>query len=237
MEPDARPFTEASPFRIWHFVAVFLAALVVGVIGYSIGLSVRGEDVDDPSWGATVGSAIGQFGTYAVALVWLSRSRGTGSLRRDYGLELRLRDWWCVPAGSAMLIGAGLVLLPLTRLVDDEQEVVEDIRDATGAEVAVLVVIAVLLAPLFEELLFRGLFLRSLLARMDQNYAIGVCGAVFALVHALDFSMGTIVRLPALAAIGWTCAYLAVRHRSLSPAILFHIGFNALSVAALVLGD
>jgi membrane protease YdiL (CAAX protease family) len=128
-------------------------------------------------------------------------------------------------------------LLPLTRLVDEEQDVVEDIRDATGTEVAVLVVIAVLLAPFFEELVFRGLLLRSLLARMDQNYAIGVCGVVFALVHALDFSLGTLVRLPALAAVGWICAYLAVRHRSLSPAILFHLGFNALSVAALVIGD
>ncbi|MGQ0825207.1 MAG: lysostaphin resistance A-like protein [Actinomycetota bacterium] len=237
MEPDPRPTSapSPSPFRIWHFVAVFLTALAVALVGLSIGVAIHGEDVEDPGWAGTLGSAVGQFGAYAVALVAISRRRGSGSLRRDCGLELRARDWWCVPAGAGLLIVAGAVLYPLTRLVDDEQAVVEDIRDAPGAEVAVLVVIAVLLAPVFEELVFRGLLLRALLGRVDTGAAIALCAGIFAVLHVLlDLSLGTVVRLPALAAVGAVTATLVVRSGSLSPAILFHLGFNSCSVIAIL---
>ena len=65
-------------------------------------------------------------GTFA-AIVWLSRSRGTGSLATDVGLVLRPSDWWGVPAGMGLQIAIALITAPLIyRLFPDGPPEPED---------------------------------------------------------------------------------------------------------------
>ena len=91
-------------------------------------------------------------------------------------------------------------------------------------------------APIFEELVFRGLLLRALLARMGPNWAIAVSALTFGSVHFLGGNaLGTLAVLPALVGIGAISGVLAVRSGELSQSILLHMGFNLLAVAGALL--
>ncbi|MDZ4826619.1 MAG: CPBP family intramembrane glutamic endopeptidase, partial [Actinomycetota bacterium] len=153
-------------------------------------------------------------------------ARGTGSLPDDLGFVVRLRDWAAIPAGVGIAIAAGLILSPISNLVDENQDVVDELNNATGAKLVVFALIAGLAAPVFEELLFRGLLLRSLLAKFSPLVAIAISATAFGTVHLLDFSLGTVVVLPALIAFGAISAHQAVKTGDLSRSILLHVGFN-----------
>lgn len=103
-------------------------------------------------------------------------------------------------------------------------------------EVALLLLSAVVLAPLFEEILFRGLLqtaIGRLLGTESRWMSIGICSLLFALTHG---SAGVpphgIAALVLLAVVlGWTYE----RTGSLWPAILIHAGFNAFNIAMVAL--
>lgn len=86
-------------------------------------------------------------------------------------------------------------------------------------------VLAVVIAgPIFEELLFRGIILRGLLARMAPGRAVVVSSLVFGIAH-LDIHQvvtATLIGLP----LGW----LYVKFRSAVPGMFLHAAVNALAV-------
>jgi membrane protease YdiL (CAAX protease family) len=178
-------------------------------------------------------------------IVWLAivaRRKGTGSLRTDFGLELRRAPGAWLSDLPWFFIGIGLQLLALLPigLLNEiygetaKQDVVKTADRASGWQVPVLALAIVLLAPLTEELLFRGTLLRSLLRKVAPAMAVFVSAVVFGLVHALgDPSIGTLIALPAIIFLGVVSGYQAVKTGNLSRSILLHIGFNALSVVFL----
>jgi membrane protease YdiL (CAAX protease family) len=92
----------------------------------------------------------------------------------------------------------------------------------------------VIVAPLVEELLFRGLLLRSLARRTSTVAAVVISAAAFAAVHLLDPSAAP--ALAPLLLVGLVAAIRTVRTGDLSQAILLHGGFNLLSAVVLVAG-
>lgn len=156
-----------------------------------------------------------------------SRGKGTGSWRADFGWELRLRDAPYALVGPLLLLVIGLVLAPiLVGLgLEPEQEVTEEIGRAVAVPQAVAAVLAVaVLAPVEEELLFRGVLLRSLLRRYPAGKAMVLDGVFFALVHLLDPGVWPV--LPGLAFLGWFLARRTVQSGSLSQAVFVHGGYN-----------
>ena len=84
-----------------------------------------------------------------------------------------------------------------------KQDVVKTADRASGWQVPVLALTIVLLAPLTEELLFRGTLLRSLLRKVSPAVAVFISAVVFGLVHALgDPSVGTVIAMPAIILLG-----------------------------------
>ena len=89
----------------------------------------------------------------------------------------------------------------------------------------VIIVTAVVIAPIFEEMLFRGLIqtmLRSILMRPWA--AIFVTSCIFAMVH------GNVEHWPAIAALGMCLGYAYEKSGSLIRSIFIHSMFNAISV-------
>ncbi len=78
----------------------------------------------------------------------------------------------------------------------------------------------VVIAPVTEELLFRGLILRSLRTRYGRAVAIGVTAVLFAVFH-LDPQALVFATL-----IGIVLGVIADRARSIVPSIALHAGFN-----------
>jgi membrane protease YdiL (CAAX protease family) len=96
----------------------------------------------------------------------------------------------------------------------------------------VLFVIAGLLAPIGEEILFRGLLLRALRRHLLPEVAIAVSALIFAVSHLLDASLGTVAILPALFALGVISGIAATVVGDLSVSIPLHVGFNLVTLAA-----
>lgn len=134
-------------------------------------------------------------------------------------------------AAAAVLVGTrafavayGVVMRSVGVLPDSSA-----LLETFGAEPAGLVLAAslvVLVGPVVEEMVFRGVLLRGLEGRFGAPLAIVVQAFLFAALHR---SAWLFVPMAALgAALGW----LAQRSRSLVPAVLVHASYNAVTVFA-----
>lgn len=83
------------------------------------------------------------------------------------------------------------------------------------------VITVCILAPVLEEMLFRGIILRSFLRRYRRSYAIVGSAALFGLAHlnVYQFAVGLVLGLIS----GW----LYERARSLWPCIFLHAAYNS----------
>ena len=96
-------------------------------------------------------------------------------------------------------------------------------RPERAAEFAVNAIIIVLVAPVVEELLFRGLGY-SVLRPFGRWTAIVLVGVAFGLAHGLVYG------LPILVVFGIGLAYLRDRTDSVYPGIVLHASYNAVAL-------
>ena len=219
-----------------------IAAFAVG-IAVSVVVGVFVVDPDHPNRPNTLIALICAQNFAIIAwLAMVARRKGTGSLRADFGLQIRRPAPVWVADLPFFLLGIGLqlaALLPtglLTELYGHtaKQDVVKTADHAAGWQIPVLALAIVLLAPLTEELLFRGTLLRSLLRKVSPDVAVFITAVAFGLVHALgDPSVGTLIALPAIILLGVVSGYQAAKTGNLSRSIMLHMGFNALSAVLL----
>ena len=218
------------------WLAGLIGAVVLGAVAVAA-LGVPEDDVADDI-GVFLTSIVGQTAVVVGVLALVSRSKGRGSLRRDFGLTVRLRDAGWLAAGVGLQIALGLALYPLAQLYDrdDSQTVVDLLEDASGPGLVLFAAAVVVLAPLSEELLFRGALLRALMRRLTPAWAIFVSALVFALVHPLgDPEVGSVIVVPAILTLGVVSGYLATRSGDLSRSIMLHAGFNLLTVVGILI--
>ena len=86
----------------------------------------------------------------------------------------------------------------------------------------------IVVAPVVEELFFRGLLLGEMQRRWGTAAAVAASSVVFGATHFQP------LQFPGLTAAGAVFAIAAVRTRRLGPAIAVHAGFNATTFVALV---
>lgn len=219
----------------WGIPDAALVWVGAGVAGVFAALPVAGSEDIDPAYTFGVLLPVQQLAVLA-ALVLVSRAKGQGSLRADFGLEVRAADIGAVWLGPVLQVGLWVGLVPLVWLggETENQRLVEDLEESTAVlPVALFVLGAVVMAPVAEETLYRGLLLRALLRRVSPASAVFVSSLVFAGVHFLG-DPNAFRTLPALAALGAVLGVKAIRSGSLSVPILIHAGFN-LTTTVLVL--
>jgi membrane protease YdiL (CAAX protease family) len=110
---------------------------------------------------------------------------------------------------------------------DNPQTIVEDLganQDTVLLVVGAFVVIVV--APICEELFFRGFLFRILRTRMSFWLAAVADGVIFGLVH------GSFIILPVLAVLGVALCWVYERTGSLVPAIAIHVLNNTIAYGA-----
>lgn len=241
-DPSPAPRPPAPPARppvrwgIPDAALVWLAGIVGSALAAGVAIGVTGGDAGDDDAGVFAALVAGQYVAMLLALVGVSRLKGRGTLAADFGFRVDLaRDWWVIPAGAGLQIAANVLMAPILWLSDRDdaaQDVVQRLEDAGGLELAVTALAAVLLAPVFEELLFRGMLLRALQRRMAPPAAVVVSALVFGAVHLVD--PGAFLVIPGLVAVGIVAGMLAVRTGSLSQPILLHLGFNTVVVVTIL---
>ena len=168
----------------------------------------------------TAAAGVVQFGFVLGIVLFLAR----GAAREL--LALRSPTSWTLAARIAVALFVGIFILgaalePFLK-PGEEQGLLPDRwqPEHAGAFAANFAVIT-LVAPVVEELTFRGLGF-SLLERFGRLAAIALVGLAFGVAH------GLVAALPLLVAFGAGLAYLRSRTASVYPGILVHAAFNAL---------
>ncbi len=147
-----------------------------------------------------------------------------GSPRREL-LALRAPASWGraigLSFGGLLAIFAGATfLLWLTRAGDEQNLAPERWDGSRAGEYAASFVAIVLIGPVAEELLYRGVGV-GLLEQYGQLTAIGVTALMFGLGHGLLLSLGAFIWF------GVVTAWIRICTNSLYPALIVHSLFNA----------
>jgi hypothetical protein len=179
-------------------------------------------------------TAIGDALVYAVILVivlWIAgRQRELLALRRPDTSWLKALGL----AGGVLLVSYVVIALVLDPFLHGgrEQGVVPThwVPAHAGAYAANWVVVA-LVAPVVEELTYRGLGYSLLSTRYGKWIAILAVGLLFAASH------GLVQAFPELATLGCALAWLRSRTRSVYPGMLVHAAFNSIALAYVFVGS
>lgn len=212
------------------FASLFLSVLIGGTI---MSLAGWGSSADTPIWGLAL-LQIPLWAGYLGAVVFAG-SKGRGVIA-DFGLRMRALD---APLGLALGVFCQLVVLPLLYapifvLTGSDKEALsrpaEQLAERTDGTFSWLLfaLLVGILAPVVEELFYRGLLLKALeKRRMPVWAAVLVSSIIFAGMHMQS------LQFPGLLLVGLVAGTLAAITGRLGPSIWLHIGFNMTTVVAL----
>lgn len=187
-----------------------------------------------------IAGALG-YGPVLAVTVWISRRHGSGSWRGDVGLWFRAADpgWgvltWVCCFGAQMVMGAIVVGfdIPFT----SNTEGVDDLSANRGYVIALLVV-AVIAAPIVEEIVFRGIVLKGFLGRMPVWLAVAAQGVVFGCAHFDPVrGRGNIGLVLVLSGVGVVLGGAAYLYRRIGPTIVAHATINAIAMTISLLAS
>ncbi len=224
-------------------VVVIVSIAVVAVLAVVEGLSL--DAISDPNIAAIAPSmlVIPTLIQQAAWTAWpfvVSKWKGLGPAS-DWGWAFKPVDIG-IGVGTAMIamFAAGLGATITTALVDLEDESLAEntqiITDLEGSPWLYGLLFAVVIgAPVSEELLFRGLILRSIQKRWGP--VVGVIGSllIFVPIHFADggiFSAGQLVLWVSIAALGAVLAITAVVTERLAAPIIAHVIINGVASAS-----
>lgn len=195
------------------------------------------------AWPIAVYVAILAVVGYAPALVWCwhaSRRWGTGRFGADVGLRARWVDagWGPVTWGACLVaqvvVGVVVVALkvPFTSNIKDVSQL-----HADRGYVVSLLVLAVVAAPIAEEIVFRGVVLRGLLSRYGAVVAVGMQGVLFGLAHFDPIrGAGNLGLILVLGSVGCVLGGAAFLIRRIVPTMIAHAILNGIAMTLALTG-
>jgi membrane protease YdiL (CAAX protease family) len=215
---------EPDPIPVGRLVGWLALVGTLAALAYTANFAGDGETPDDLlyRWSSVV-AALVQYGIVLAIVIALCRG-----IDRDL-LGLRRPDSWPRALGVVVVayiaIAIAAAVLNLVLQAGDEQGLVPRDWDSSRAApfVANFLVVSIV-APIAEELTFRGLGLAVTTARWGVWPAVAVTSVAFGAAH------GLVVALPILTLFGVVLALVRVRTASLYPAMVLHGVFNALAL-------
>jgi len=163
------------------------------------------------------------YGAGIVAVALAVAPRGLQALP---ALALRTANWQPIVFGSVVTVALSIGASQIGPEAQDMKEVAHLVTQK-GALAPSLILLAGV-APLAEELIFRGLLYGWLDARWGWKVAYGVSSLAFAIAHYEPAHI--LLVLPLAAVFGW----LRWRTNSLLPSFVAHVANNGFAVLSLV---
>ena len=215
---------------------VFVAGVVTSIVAAGIAFGLGGDDLDSVVLLAVAVPA--QLAGHLAVVARLSRTRGTGRWRDDFGFVIRSRDWSFFFLGALLQVVLVGVLVGVAELIRVEELPTQAVGDALGAVTGwvprlVAAAFVVIAAPVVEEIIFRGMLLSRLLRSMSATAAVVMSGFVFAAVHVVLDPSSWFVSI-ALFPLGIVLGSLALSSGALSRPIMAHSGVNGLAAIGLL---
>jgi len=232
-----------APWNLWDLLRSVAVIAVVSRLVEAAVVAVRLHQLANPR-SASVPSVIikvlGGNATVALSCVFVLALVGcvAGKPFRRLGLRERhpvrrallgLVGWLMV---FPVVFVVGLLVFVLGPRVGVRPEFQEVLRESLGlppAALAVVLVGAVVVAPVAEEILFRGFLYATLRRSLGPLAAIVLSSAIFSLLHS------QLTAAPSLFVIGFLLAYLYERTGSLVASISAHAANNLYSLLVVYL--
>jgi membrane protease YdiL (CAAX protease family) len=219
----------------WYAAAGFAVAFILTQVALVILFVATGEDADDVSSGFTAGATLVQDVIFVGTAVFFA-SMTMRPRAWHFGLR-RARFWPAVGWAALGWFSYFAVSAVYVALVDPEVD--QGITEALGADegtlgliVAGIMVVAV--APVAEEVFFRGFFYGALRSRFSVLPAAAINGALFGVIH---YSPDAVAALPPLAVLGFVFCLVYEKTGSLFPVIALHAINNAIAYGVQTDGD
>jgi membrane protease YdiL (CAAX protease family) len=222
----ADPTRERKPFPgFWGAVLLLLLLLgmqVVGGIAYGIVLAIAGGPTSAAGHPTAVALATAVINVASFVVVMATGLALARCPPREV-LPFSAFRWSVLLPVVLAVEGIGILASESDNLLRSifpmPEFIAELVSDLSRGGIASLIALVVI-APITEELLFRGLILRGFLARYRTSTAILVSSILFALVHVNPYQFCTAFLM------GVFLAWLFLRTRSLWPCIIAHALFN-----------
>jgi len=171
---------------------------------------------------------------------YASRRWGSGRPRADIGFTARLVDlgWgpltWACAFGAQIVVG---IIVIVTKIpIQNNTDNIRAARDNAGYVIPMLIV-AVVAAPIVEEVVFRGLIMRGFLSVMSAPFAIGLQGVLFGMAH-FDPARGVrnVGLIMVLSGVGVVLGGSSYLLRRLAPNMIAHAILNSIAMAIVLSG-
>lgn len=230
---------------VLYFVLQLVVLVVLGVLAslmYGFVQGVQGRKASSTAMrhllqspDVKTGMTVAISAVVAVLMFWiirrLWRSQWSVADPPGFGFVLPKANIWflyAALAGFAVIVLGGM----LTNLLAHGHQVQQDVavmghQVSLGMRVA-LAMLVVCVAPLVEELIFRGVLLSGLMRYMKAGWAVALSALIFGCVHLPDFKFAWYA-IPDLVLLGAVLAWLRLRSRSLWPAVTAHAVNNLMA--------
>lgn len=236
--------TAASPWRVWHFVVAFVAGFVASIVGLILGLVVVGG-LDDLRAEEIPADAVLAFSVPAqnigslIAVLAIAKLLKVG-VQSSLGFDVRPADGLFILVGALVSLIVGVMISPIADALgadEDPQSTGELIQDVSpGFPLMVTFFSIVVVVPMIEELMYRGVLQRAIGNYLGRVNTILATGIIFGVVHILGLTNPTfanvVVVIVPLSLLGILLSWIADRDGRLGRAIAMHTGINALAFIA-----
>jgi CAAX protease family protein len=230
---EEKPVALVWPLR--HAVALVVAVAGLTLLSGRVLRAMPGSGLGATQVSLLILATFSVLYATELGIVWFVARRAGSAFGESVGMRIvpRMGTWLAIAAASGL--GLRLAATAYTTFMLamgwrlpgwDANPMKYFPRDMFGS--VVLVVIIVIVAPVVEEVIFRGVLLPSVSGRFGERWGIGVTTVVFAAMHLNPFSF-----LPILL-VGWVLAALFLRARSLWVSIVCHAVFNGIGVLVML---
>jgi uncharacterized protein len=242
LPPHVPPFPEAperprATWRWWEAILVYLLILLVSSIAaVPVFLLIRSRGLANLSASAT--SAVV---TVTLLVWWLQRFHPRW--RDVIGVPRRI--WPEVGAGAGfgallypvIVFGVGIALTVVLELVTGRS--IQPPRQLpahlSGVGVAVSIAYGLVIAPIHEELFFRGILFRSLADRYGFAVGAGGSGVAFGLIHYVPAGFyGSLLLMGVMVFTGVALAWFYERRGNIVANMVAHATFNAIGLTLIL---
>ena len=215
-------------YALAGFFTAILGALVIGGLIGAIAVAAGGDLEESTPTVAIVGTLVQDVIFVGTAIAFASFTLRPRAWH--FGFR-RTRFWWAVLWAFVGLVTFYLVSVVYSLLLtglglEQEQTTLEDLGVDEGRVALVSgAILVIVVAPLVEELFFRGFLYRSLRSSLPVWAAALIAGAVFGLVHVFTGA----IAVPLLAFFGIVLCLVYEQTGSLYPVIAMHALVNMLA--------
>jgi membrane protease YdiL (CAAX protease family) len=226
--PPPRPDPGSTwPWATWALHETLAVAMAPFGVALVVSIALFAFGAEDPVFIFLL-TLVQQLALGAGTWTWVRVHAGSSA-----GLGLGRGTWGLRDVGAGIAVGFGAlaassVVIALTQWLTGVSEVANPLGSGGDAWVIPNAILALALAPVCEEILFRGFLFGGLRRRLRFGWAAACSAGLFAVIH------GDPVRMPALFVSGCILAAVYERRRTLVAPMVTHGVVNLISVVGIL---